>query len=418
MSPNWFDKISSRAFDVTAFTILGLLFVVRPTTLVPTTVLLLASVFIFFKSDYRYRFYALFIQGPYTQFAIAILFWFIVNLCLAMFHYENNRIIFPENSLKMVMALSLLIISVRKSSFKWFFLGIFIAGLASAYWAFKSWPWGVMTRAEGTTNNPIHFGNLSAIVMMLSISIVITSSSVIGRLRLFFLLSALGGFLGAISSLTRSSFMVVLLCFIPLMNLSVKRGVTGRLVGFFVGVICLVTAMILSQPFVRDKLRISTLVENVQDLDNGDYISSVGARIVMWKTSWLIFTENPILGVGPNRFKYEMKKKMDDGSIPVTDLYNQPHSDVMHSLSSGGGVKFLAYIGILITPLVFFIRRFRDAASSIRSRLISIMGMQIIGAYFLTGLTNSNFDLQIYSTTYAVLVCVLAKLSMQPESES
>jgi hypothetical protein len=44
--------------------------------------------------------------------------------------------------------------------------------------------------------------------------------------------------------------------------------------------------------------------------------------------------------------------------------------------------------------------------------------MQVVAAYFLTGLTNSNFDLQIYSTTYAVLVCVLAKLSMQPESES
>jgi hypothetical protein len=40
------------------------------------------------------------------------------------------------------------------------------------------------------------------------------------------------------------------------------------------------------------------------------------------------------------------------------------------------------------------------------------MGMQAVAAFFITGLTNSNFDLQIYSTTYAVLVCVLARLSL------
>jgi len=42
--------------------------------------------------------------------------------------------------------------------------------------------------------------------------------------------------------------------------------------------------------------------------------------------------------------------------------------------------------------------------------MLPIMGMQVVVGFFLTGLTNSNFDLQIYSTTYAVLVCVLAQL--------
>ena len=45
-------------------------------------------------------------------------------------------------------------------------------------------------------------------------------------------------------------------------------------------------------------------------------------------------------------------------------------------------------------------------------RVLPLMGMQLVGVFFLTGLTNSNFDLEIYSTSYGVLVAVLARLCL------
>lgn len=418
MSPDLFDKTSSKAFEITAFSILGFLFVAKPTTLVPMVVMIFMSLCVLFKSDFRYRFYNIFIQGPYLYISIPILIWFLVNLFLAMLHYENNRFILPENSLKMVMALTLLPICIGKNSIKWFFAGVFLAGISAVYWSFKSLPWGYMTRAEATTNNPIHFGNLSAIVMVLSLSIALVSNEGVGRFRGLFYVSAVGGLLGAIASLTRSSFFVVCLCFLPLIVFSMNSIISKWLFRSVIGIIFILAAALFILPAARDTLRISLVVENLQEVKAGSFTSSVGARIVMWKTSWIIFSEHPMLGVGQGRFQYEMKKKMDEGVVPLTDSYNQPHSDVMHALSSGGLLKFSAYLGILIAPLIFFIQIFRGSTNSVRRRLTSMMGMQVIGAYFLTGLTNSNFDLQIYSTTYAVLVCVLAKLSMQPESTS
>lgn len=417
MPSNFFDKTSSKAFEITAFSILGLLFLARPTTLVPTMVLLFTCAAVFLNADFRSRFYSIYLQGEYLWVSNSILIWFAVNLCLAILHYDD-RFIFPENSLKMVMALTLLPICIGKNSFKWFFAGVFLAGMAAVYWSFKSLPWGVMTRAEATTNNPIHFGNLSAIVMILSVSIALASQEAIGKFRPLFYMSAIGGLLGAVASLTRSSFFVVFLCFLPLAIFTVSNAYSKWLFRWIMGMICMLAITAFLLPSARDTLRISLAVENFQEVKDGNFTSSVGARFIMWKTSWIIFSEHPVFGVGQGRFKYEMKKKMDEGVIPATDLYNQPHSDIMHSLSSGGALKLLAYLGILIAPLTFFIRRYRGATYSARGRLFSIMGIQVVGAYFLTGLTNSNFDLQIYSTTYAVLVCVLAKLSMQPESES
>ena len=63
-------------------------------------------------------------------------------------------------------------------------------------------------------------------------------------------------------------------------------------------------------------------------------------------------------------------------------------------------------------PFVFFYKKYTAHRQDIDRRLFPIMGMQVVTAFFITGLTNSNFDLQIYSTMYAVLVCVLARLSL------
>ena len=83
----------------------------------------------------------------------------------------------------------------------------------------------------------------------------------------------------------------------------------------------------------------------------------------------------------------------------------------MHALSSGGVLKLAAYLGILVAPFAFFLRQFKRVRSEGGQSVMPMLGMQVVAAYFLTGLTNSNLDLQIYSVTYAVLVCVLARLS-------
>jgi O-antigen ligase len=84
---------------------------------------------------------------------------------------------------------------------------------------------------------------------------------------------------------------------------------------------------------------------------------------------------------------------------------------VFHAVSSGGVLKLCAYLGLLLAPWIFFYKHYKAARSQYADCLMPILGMQVVAAYFLFGLTNSILDLQIYSTTYAMLVCLLAKLT-------
>jgi len=106
-----------------------------------------------------------------------------------------------------------------------------------------------------------------------------------------------------------------------------------------------------------------------------------------------------------------------EGKVQKTVFHNQPHNDILYAASMGGVGKLLACLALIFLPFLFFYKSYQ-AKVDIVFKIPSILGMQVVCGFFLTGWTNSNFDLQIYSTTYAVLVCVLAKLSMLIESES
>jgi len=191
-------------------------------------------------------------------------------------------------------------------------------------------------------------------------------------------------------------------------NLQKRRRVQAVLLAL---VIVLAT-VVMSSERIKDKLRITEAQTDIKQMMDGNYHSSLGARMAMWQTAWLVFNEKPLLGMGQGRFPAVFAQRMQDGEVPSTEVYGQPHSDILHTLSSGGLLRFLAYLGLIVAPFVFFFKQFSAVRFNPEQRLMPILGMQVVATYFLTGLTNSNFDLQIYSTTYAVLVCVLARLSV------
>jgi O-antigen ligase len=98
--------------------------------------------------------------------------------------------------------------------------------------------------------------------------------------------------------------------------------------------------------------------------------------------------------------------------------HNQPHNDLLNAASTGGVLKLMAYVFLITAPFMFFYKKYKASQQDVNQRILPIMGMQVVAAFFMTGLTNSNFDLQIYSTTFAVVVCVLAKLVLFEQREN
>lgn len=404
---NTFDEWALFAL---AFGCFGLLFVAKPTTWMPTLVIVIGGGLAAFNSEFRSCFKALFGHARFKWIAWPFVTWFCVSLMVSIAHLGASKFHLPGNELRFVLALSILCLTVREKTKHVFYYGLMVGACAAVAWGIYELQVLGVGRAQGTTNNPIHFGNLTALIALLSFSASLTDTTIGVKYRSVLLLSALAAVFASMTSLTRSSAILVL-CVMPLVWLPQKdffRKFAIKSAGMLlVAVICAIGF----SAQVRERLRIHEFTAAFTQPEKIDYERLTSDRANMWHAATLIFKANPLVGVGPKGFSEAFEALAEEGVVQKTKFHNQPHNDILYSASMGGVFKLLAYFALIFAPFLFFYKSYQ-AKVDLVSKISSILGMQVVATFFLTGLTNSNFDLQIYSTMYAVLVCLLARLSM------
>lgn len=401
------------AFQAIAFACFGTLFLFRPSTWLHTLTLVLGLVLVVFSAEFRTRLKALFRQTELMWVAWPFAAWFAVALTLSLAHATSSNFSFPENELRIALALTILCYVVQKEAKQTFYIGLVIAACSALAWCLYEREILGVIRSQATTNNPIHFGNLTALLALICLSVSLIENQRSSNFRKLMLVASVLAALASLASLSRSSAIIVL-CAWPLFNLPrddlFRKRAISLMAVFFITLILIVGFS--SQ--VRERLRINEFTAAFNNPDQIDYDRLTGNRGNMWHAATLMFKAHPLIGVGPAGFPSNFLALKDDGAVKITEMHNQPHNDILDVVSRGGSLKLLSYVGLICGPFVFFYRRYKSMGD-VEGKLFPLLGMQSVGAFVLTGLTNSNFDLQIYSTMYAVLVCVIAKLCLELE---
>jgi len=405
------DLAKTHAFSALAFSIFGLMFAMRPATWLPTLILLVCAVAAIFSAAFRRKALAIASDNELRWIVAPFVTWFVVCWYVGLWHWGLAKYAFSENPFRIFLALGSLGLTVHASSKKSFIAGLLVASVCVVLNVFFGYLIHdeYFPRIRGTTNHPIHFGNFSALLLVMLVTAAALSAFASKSIRYCCLISASFAFIAMTASMTRSSF-VVLICLVPVFFASVKDRLHRQIISIAVVGALLLCLSVLISPRLQEKLRINEAASDIQQVEISNYGNSIGARLSMWRSAWLIFTDNPLLGIGPARFDKKFAEMISAGDVPKTEIFNQPHNDILNAASTGGVLKLLAYLLLMFGPFVFFYKKYQANKNDLDKRMLPIMGMQVVVGFFLTGLTNSNFDLQIYSTTYAVLVCVLAQL--------
>lgn len=402
----------THVFSVLAFSIFGLMFAMRPVTWLPTLILLGCAIAAVVNQGFRCKLMTVASGKDLRWVVVAFAGWFAACLMVGLWHVGLSKHAFPENPFRIFLALGVLALTVHKASKKWFITGLLVASVCVAlnvlygYVAYDDY----FPRISGTTNHPIHFGNFSALLAVLLISVALLGRGYKAALRALCLSGALLALGATVASQSRSSF-GALLCLAPLCVVA-KTDLFHRWTLRVTYVLTIaVTLLVATTPSLQEKLRLTTVVSDIEMIEANNYQGSVGSRLAMWKAAWSMFEAHPIVGIGPHKFQAEFIKKMQAGEVPRADAeHNQPHNDILNAASTGGVLKLMAYLFLMVGPFAFFYKKYKSNQLNLDARMLPIMGIQVVFVFFITGLTNSNFDLQIYSTAYAVVVCVLARL--------
>lgn len=311
----------------------------------------------------------------------------------------------------LILVLSVLVLAtVTHASPNSLLWGLVVAALLATWHGVHDTAIQGLARAGELSGSPIRFGNWSMIAAMLLILFSALSTQMRARWRVCLLALAMLAMFASMASGSRSSLLPLPLLIGLLLTFRKDRFHRWMLVLGLVGTI-LSGVLLLNSHTLQQKLRLTEMVYDIQQVKKENFDTSIGARFGMWEAAWQMFLRHPFIGIGITEYQPELKRMIVQGDIPAFHPWSHAHSDILHTMATRGSVGLLAYLGIILGPLVFFIRCLRHAISigDAHQRAHAAAGILTIGSVFAFGLVSVVIYKSAFNgMTYALLVCVLA----------
>lgn len=266
-------------------------------------------------------------------------------------------------------------------------------------------------RAEGGGGNPGPFAIACLVVFAITI---LASLRSIGYRRLAFGIASVA--MGSSVLLTSSRSLWPGLILLPAIIAFIYRGHIRQGLVRLVSVVAVLSMLVLAGSFVLVKDRINEGIADLKAAEAGEYYSSWGTRLVMWRIGLDLLKEAPLLGYGPGNETSLMEaesKKLVDFKLS----YGHFHSAPLQYAIRDGVFGVFALAALFLVPLFAAIRAPRDELGSYG--LAFIVSVQV--AYLLSGvfgimLGHDILDTLFVSSMVAGLFFVFENPSLKSES--
>ncbi|MFJ3462075.1 O-antigen ligase family protein [Achromobacter spanius] len=150
-------------------------------------------------------------------------------------------------------------------------------------------------------------------------------------------------------------------------------------------------------------------VQGFSTSDNRD--TSFGIRLQLWHASILMFEKSPIVGIGPSKFREELRVLQGQGVVTqkVVDGFGEPHNDLLAALAGYGLLGLLSMLALYLVPAAMFFRRLASDDRVIR--VGAQMGLLFCLSYCAFSMTEMMFRNMRSVPTYSLIVVALIALT-------
>ena len=290
-------------------------------------------------------------------------------------------------------------------------IGAIVSALVGAYEVsndiFKP---GYPGRAKGATH-PIIFGDLALLMGAMALAGWGWFKQQSRWQAVLPVVAASAGLLASILSQSRGGWVAVpfiMAAFIwfywaQISKVKMSAGVL-ILMGIFVA------AYIVPQTGLKNRTEIT--YNNIQayiDADNKSLAGgeSVTSRFEMWKASWDIFLENPMLGVGWGNYQENAAALVKNGERnAMASAFNHPHNQFVSAMVSGGVVALFAIIMLFFIPAKIFYVACKSVDRSPHVQQIALAGLVLMLGFAVFNLSESFLERSRTTTFFIFYLAV------------
>jgi O-antigen ligase len=339
-----------------------------------------------------------------------VVFAFLFNFAFAVLVYAvrpHASLSNLEKPARMFFAVSaLMLVLVLRPSRRALWWGVIAGAIAALPLIGYQRIWLNVERPGGLMN-AITFGDLSMCLALVAMAAAVDFRHST-RQALWPALGALAGLAASVMTGTRGGWVALVLAavvFIRHSHLVPSRRVRALLLASF--------ALFGSTYFIPAVGMQDRVAQGVYDVrtwfEGGSAFTNVGIRLELWKGAGMLIAEHPLFGLDPTASRaalahYVQQGRLDAVVLPMPHL----HNDALQALATGGIFGFLAWFGILATPLAFFARAMgRRADTTTQQFAPALAGMLVVLSYFSFGLTEVIFWSVKGSLFYVLMVFLL-----------
>lgn len=290
-----------------------------------------------------------------------------------------------------------------------------IASLLVLWVAPKDWG-GNAGRLGSYFLNQIHYGDLALITGALAFLSLDWTGQDSLRVRLLKWSALIAGLYASLLTGSRGGWIAIPIL-VGIWAYKQRQHLSrAHLVLAFVGAIVLAGALYALVPQVQQ--RMDLIHSDLTAFQTGNADTSIGLRLQIWKAALLLFWEQPLFGVGFVELKDKLIALGESGVITPLAVemgLAEIHNEVLAATVKLGVVGLVAALSVCLVPLVLFMRLSR---STIRAqRVAAILGLAIVSAFMIFGLTVEIFNLKMTVTFYSLTVAVLLAIATHREFE-
>lgn len=195
-----------------------------------------------------------------------------------------------------------------------------------------------------------------------------------------------------------------------------KKRFSIGLTGFFIS---LAVATSLGAYWGVDMIhnRIDAIASDLASFSQGNKDTSIGIRFQLWQAALKLFIENPFYGVGYDGFYFSAIHLKDLGIISQEAAYlasAEVHNEILGHAVRFGTLGLVSILLVYLVPLIIFLHCSRTTKPELRTA--SIIGISLISAFFIFGLTVEIFNLKMTIAFFSLMLAILLAIATHPSS--
>lgn len=353
---------------------------------------------------------------------LMLLGFFLVQLADIVFHDLTLR--FLDKPIRFLLAAFILTLLAKfPPKLSYFWVGIILGAIGSGGFAIYQRYELNIYRAHGYEYF-IQFGDICMLFAVLCLAGIIWAKQQ-NKQWLWIVLFIVGfvlGVEGSLLSLTRGGWLVLPLL-IVLYPLCFPSEFSAKKLMLFIFSTLLVLLALYVIPQTKVKIKIDEAISDVSNYQHGNWQTSQGQRLIMWKTAIDLFKQKPIFGWGERSYLEAIKQKVASKELPEKFLeFNHAHNEFIDAMVKRGTIGLLALLILYIGFFIYFFKHTKHQSANVRSTAFA--GVLLISSYTTFGLSqgflshNSGVMVLAFSLIFIATLMQAALHSTQQNSTS